>query len=221
MNFWEKRWLNRQTGWHNSDVNANLINHSTILLTEENPTILVPLCGKSMDMQWLTEQGASVVGVDLAAQALHEYFADRNQESVERSQSGLTFYSSVEATNDHLRLFHANIFDVKPMMFERFDAIYDRAALVALLPEQREQYATHCLSLLKPGGTILLITYDSPVEDNQGPPFPVRAGTIERLFNDATECVQVDEVLMTKESNTRLQKRGLDWSRSDIWKITK
>ena len=221
MNFWEKRWQNGQTGWHNSDVNENLINHSTTLLTEENPTILVPLCGKSMDMQWLTEQGASVVGVDLAAQALHEYFTDRSQQYVEGSLSGLTSYSSVEATSDNLRLLHANIFDVKPTMFEGFDAIYDRAALVALLPKQREQYATHCLSLLKPGGNILLITYDSPVEDNQGPPFPVRAGTIERLFHDATECVQVDEVLMTKETNTRLQKRGLDWSRSDIWKITK
>ena len=221
MNFWEKRWLNGQTGWHNAEVNANLVKHSSTVFTKDNPSILVPLCGKSMDMQWLQEQGANITGVDLARQALHEYFEDRNQEFTEGSQSGLTYYSSTNPISDSLQLFHANIFDVRPNAFKAFDAIYDRAALVALLPEQREQYAQHCLSLLKPGGTILLITYDSPVEDDQGPPFPVRPGTIQRLFQEASECEQIDEVHMTKDTNERLQKRGLDWSRSDIWKITK
>ena len=116
---------------------------------------------------------------------------------------------------------HANIFDITSKTIGLVDAIYDRAALVALPPEQRERYVAHCLSLLKPGGSILLITYDAPVADDQGPPFPVRHKTIERLFANAKECVQIDEIQTTKDESERLQKRGLDWSRSDIWKITK
>lgn len=36
--------------------------------------------------------------------------------------------------------------------------IWDRAALVAIRPEDREEYAATCDSLLKPGGRILLLT---------------------------------------------------------------
>ena len=216
MNFWESRWMNGQTGWHSSDINAHLKTYHQILFQQDTPKIFVPLCGQSLDMAWLNEQGASIVGVDLVRQPLEQYFDVQNM--TPKSQ---TVQDLESLTSGSLTLFHANVFDVNNDIIGNVDAIYDRAALVALSPEFRESYVAHCLSLLKPGGSILLITYDSPVADDHGPPFPVRKGTVERLFAGVQECIQIDEVHTTKADSERLQKRNLDWSRSDIWKITK
>jgi thiopurine S-methyltransferase len=216
MNFWEERWKNGQTGWHNTQVNDNLVNHHQTLFHVKNPTILVPLCGKSLDMAWLAGQGASIIGIDLVQQAIEEYCAEQNLEPEISTTESCVSYAA-----DSQTLIHANVFDVHTKDIGTVDSIFDRAALVALPLEKREAYALHCLSLLKPGGSILLITYDSPVADDQGPPFPVRKGTVEKLYSSATECVQLDEVLMTQENDERLRNRGLAWSRADIWKITK
>ena len=216
MSFWETRWLNGQTGWHNKTVNEHLQRHQRMLWNTENPKILVPLCGKSLDLAWLNQMGSTVIGVDLVKQPLLEYFEEQGITPTVQQQNGIVSYSAIDQT-----LYHANIFDVGQKEIGQVDAIYDRAALVALLPKQREAYVEHCWSLLKPGGSILLITYDAPVSDDKGPPFPVRRGTVEQLFTKATKCIQIDEVTMTKEHSERLQKRGLDWSRSDIWQIIK
>ncbi len=215
MNFWEERWSLGQTGWHNQAVNENLQRHHHVLFTEESPRILVPLCGKTLDMPWLSSQGATIVGVDLVAQALKEFINEHNL-SVNETTDTLTHY-----TNDRWHLIQGNIFDTTAEQIGMVDAIFDRAALVALPLDSRTKYASHCLSLLKEGGKILLITYDSPVADNQGPPFPVRKGTVERLYAEATSCVQIDEIITHKADDQRLQKRNLDWSRADIWEITK
>lgn len=216
MNFWEARWLNGQTGWHNKTVNEHLQRHQSVLMTVDNPTVLVPLCGKSLDLAWLKSLGSTVIGVDLVRKPLEDFFTEQGIiPTIEK-------YNGIEAFKVHRQtLLHANIFDVNSETIGLVDAIYDRAALVALPPEQREAYAEHCWSLLKPGGSILLLTYDAPVAEDKGPPFPVRRGVIEQLFTKATECIQIDEIILTKENSERLRKRDLEWSRSDIWKITK
>ena len=216
MNFWESRWKSGQTGWHNSDINEHLKAHHQCLFQQDTPAIFVPLCGQSLDMAWLNQQGASVIGVDLVKQPLEQYFEGQNIAPHSQMMDGIECLTSGSQT-----LLHANIFDVTTKLIPPVDAIYDRAALVALSPEYRESYVEHCLSLLKPGGTILLVTYDSPVADDHGPPFPVRKGTVERLFAGVTSCIQVDEVHTAKADSERLQKRNLDWSRSDIWTIIK
>ena len=216
MGFWKSRWMNGQTGWHNSNINEHLQHHHQILFQDDSPTILVPLCGQSLDMTWLNQQGASIVGVDLVRQPLEQYFAEQKL-----TPNNQTVHDIDCLTSGNQTLFHANIFDITSDAIGPVDAIYDRAALVALSPIHRESYVKHCLSLLKPGGSILLITYDSPVAEDHGPPFPVRNGTIEKLFEDAQECIQLDEVYTTKADSERLRKRNLEWSRSDIWKIIK
>ncbi len=216
MNFWKERWQQGQTGWHNATVNQNLQKHHAVLFKTQAPTIFVPLCGKTLDMRWLADQGARIFGVDLVRQALDEYCIEQAFTPQESQTDGIP-----TLTTDKHTLFHGNVFDITTEQIGEVDAIFDRAALVALPLELRQGYANHCLSLLKPGGTILLITYDSPVGDDQGPPFPVRKGTVESLYSAASSCTQLDEVLMTADNDERLQKRGIDWSRADIWAICK
>ncbi len=48
------------------------------LLTQDRPSIsiLVPLCGKSLDLHWLYQHGHSVVGVELSGLAAKQFFEE-------------------------------------------------------------------------------------------------------------------------------------------------
>ena len=61
-------------------------------------------------------------------------------------------------------------------------AAYDRAALVALPPEMRIDYAASMTRLLSRGAKMLLIAFEYPQELRGGPPFSVEASEIRGLF---------------------------------------
>src|SRR5437868_13465864 len=83
--FWHERWQQGQIGFHLGRVNPNLERHHRVLTT--NPTasptasprarVLVPLCGKSLDMVWLAQQGQRVVGVELSPLAVQAFWDER------------------------------------------------------------------------------------------------------------------------------------------------
>ncbi|EXF43869.1 thiopurine s-methyltransferase [Pseudomonas sp. BAY1663] len=49
--------------------------------------MLVPLCGKSLDLAWLAGQGFNVLGVELSEKAVEAFFAEQQLEA-EVSQAG-------------------------------------------------------------------------------------------------------------------------------------
>ena len=75
--FWHSRWATGQIGFHQAEVNPYLQRFWPILEIAAGTRVLVPLCGKSVDMTWLAEQGLYVVGVELAEAAGEAYFTER------------------------------------------------------------------------------------------------------------------------------------------------
>ncbi len=73
--FWLNRWNQNEIGWHQTEVEPALIEWATHL---KPGRILVPLCGKSLDMVWLRDQGFKVVGVELSAIACETFFRENN-----------------------------------------------------------------------------------------------------------------------------------------------
>lgn len=63
------------------------------------------------------------------------------------------------------------------------DAVYDRAALVAIAPERRQDYASH-LAAVTGQAPQLLITFNYDQSTMQGPPFSVPAGMVRALYGD-------------------------------------
>ena len=61
---WIERWREGRTGWHEVDGSALLRRHWPRLV--RGSRVLVPLCGKSVDMLWLASQGLEVTGVELS-----------------------------------------------------------------------------------------------------------------------------------------------------------
>jgi thiopurine S-methyltransferase len=217
MTDWKTRWEQGMTGWHNQNVNQNLQNHANILFENtESPRVLIPLCGKSLDIIWLEAQSASVIGIEFVQKAIEEFYQEQDSTPHIEVINKLPHHSVGGIT-----LICADIFEATPARIGQFDAIYDRAALVALPLEKRQEYADHCLALLNSGGTILLITYNTHRSETLGPPFPIKDGVIPTLYKNASECILLEESTQTKEDNPRLAKRNLEWSKTAIWKIVK
>ncbi len=72
--FWQERWAHNEIGFHLDDVHPGMRRHWPRLALPDGATVLVPLCGKSLDLAWLAGQGFNVVGVELSEKAVEAFF---------------------------------------------------------------------------------------------------------------------------------------------------
>ena len=68
-----------------------------------------------------------------------------------------------------------------------FDAVYDRASMIAVHPSLRGRYARQMGDVLRPGGTVLLVTVDrretsSDDAKRDGPPFSIDEAEVRELY---------------------------------------
>src|SRR5450830_150029 len=75
--FWRERWARNQIGFHLPEVNPYLQRHWPLLALAQGAKVLVPLCGKSLDLVWLASQGHRVLGVELSEQAVDAFFSEQ------------------------------------------------------------------------------------------------------------------------------------------------
>jgi thiopurine S-methyltransferase len=129
---WINRWENNQIGWHKSDFNSRLIEFLPNLNLQKGSEIFVPLCGKSLDMVYLLNQGFKVIGVELSKIAIIDFFAENNIEFEIQKNADFNIYKSANIT-----IYQGDIFNLKKEYLQDISAIYDRASLVALNPQLR------------------------------------------------------------------------------------
>lgn len=164
--FWIERWRDGRTGFHEGRVNALLAEHAAQL--GQRRRVLVPLCGKSEDLAFLAAQGHEVVGIELVEDAVSAFFSEHGLSPDVEKRGELTFYREGSFT-----LIAGDIFNVTPQDVGIINALYDRAALIALPERMRPRYTTHVRRLVSPGSTGLVITFEYPQELMEGPPFSV------------------------------------------------
>lgn len=150
-NLWLERWEKREIGFNQNRVNAFLIKYFKKLNLEKNANILVPLCGKSIDIAWFLSEGFSVTGIELSEIAVEELFLELGITPSISNLGEVKLYSS-----EQLNLFVGDIFKITSKMIGEIDAIYDRAAIVALTKELRIKYAEHLRSISNNAPQLLL-----------------------------------------------------------------
>jgi thiopurine S-methyltransferase len=160
---WERRWKNAEIGFHEGKPNALLLKFFPCMKMASGAHCLVPLCGKSADMEWLSSQGQRVTGIEYSPIAI-EQFRQENPAS-------------------QCTLVQADFFGMDTSLVSPADWIYDRAALVAILPSDRERYVARLRALLRPSGKIFLISFHYDAHEMEGPPFAADEGEISRLFS--------------------------------------
>ena len=189
--FWHQRWSTNQIGFHLPEVNPYLQRFWSPLELEQGSRVLVPLCGKTLDLLWLAHQGHSVLGVELSEKAITDFFQEHQ---LEPSVSEEGVFKVFRAGDIELRC--GDFFALTAKDVAGCTALYDRAALIALPAPMREQYAAHLQSLL-PDCVGLLITLDYDQAQMSGPPFAVGDDEVQRLLgsNWRLEVLQEQDVL--------------------------
>lgn len=207
--FWEKKWASNVIGFHLPDTNPILTQYWSALKPQRSDTVFVPLCGKSMDLDWLAEKHNSVIGVELSKIAVRAFFAERlYTPTVTALTSSLELYEF-----DEFAIYSGDYFTAS---IEATDLIYDRAALVALPKEIRAEYVQVLRSRLKESGRILLVTLDYDQDEMAGPPFSVSEEEVRTLFSGMKITrLQRDEA----DADHPKIKKGLSRFAEEIWLI--
>lgn len=201
--FWHERWSNNEIGFHLTEANPHLVQYWPSLGLPTGSRVLVPLCGKSLDMRWLLAQGHRVVGVELSAKAIEEFFAEQGFEFTLQEQGAFVRYST-----DRLEICCGDFFALQASDVADCRGLYDRAALIALPPEMRARYVAHLNSILPDVCCGLLITLEYPQEQMAGPPFSVPDSEVHERFRASWNLEQVHcaDVL---QQNLRFAERGV------------
>ena len=176
--FWHNRWQTNQTGWHERDVNPLLIAHFPSLHVPPGGRVFVPFCGKSLDLGWLLSQGYTVAGAELSELAVTQLFAELGMEpSISEVGKHKHF------CGEKIDIFVGDLFDLSRETLGPVDAVYDRAALVALPEAMRMQYTAH-LKTLTALAPQLVIGYEYDQTIVAGPPFSVTPDELHHHYDD-------------------------------------
>jgi len=212
--FWLERWERAEIGFHQDEINPYLRRFWPEVKAARGGEVFVPLCGKSLDMVWLREQGSFVLGVELSAIAVQDFFREQGQSAVRVSGGGFDNYLA-----EGICLACGDFFDLRKEDMAQVGAVYDRASLVALPPEMRERYARHLASILPWGTRFLLVTFDYPQAEMAGPPFAVSVQEVESLYSPYAEIrlLAQEDVLA---QNPRFKQRGVSRMTENIFLLT-
>jgi thiopurine S-methyltransferase len=183
---WIERWEQGRIGWHEPGGNSKLKTHWPKLAAGSR--VLVPFCGKSPDMLWLSERGLEVVGIELSQIAVKSFFSEHELDFEQQQVGELSCY---RAPGQAITIFCGDYFAFES---EPFDALYDRGALIALPAELRSGYVKHTKSLLKDDAYRLIITLEYEQLAANGPPFAVMADEITSYWSDLQILSQNNDI---------------------------
>ncbi len=194
--FWRARWAEHKIGFHEGRPNALLEQYLTRL--DGRFRVLVPLCGKSEDLAFLAANGHAVVGVELVEDAIVQFFAEHALTPTVERLGDYAIYKAQEIT-----LIAGDWFALTPELVGHVDAIYDRAALIALPPDVRPAYIAKLKTLVPPATWGLVISIDYAEGAWQAPPHAVGDAEVRGYF-PAVE-------LVSEQANTggRIAENGV------------
>ena len=207
--FWRKKWASNQIGFHLPDVNPYLQRFWPDLNLAAHARVLVPLCGKSLDLLWLAGRGHRVLGIELSEKAVEDFFSEQQLQPQISEHGVFKVYRA-----GTIELWCGDVFALSAEDVADCSALYDRAAVIALPPPMRERYAEHLQNILPAGLKGLLITLDYDQSQISGPPFSVDDAQVQHMFGGAwqmqvleSQDVLSDSGKFVQAGATRLEER--------------
>ncbi|GAB3271795.1 thiopurine S-methyltransferase [Parahaliea aestuarii] len=174
--FWHHKWQENDIAFHEGKPNPLLQAHFQQLGIPYGGRVFLPLCGKTRDIAWLLAQGYQVTGAELSELAISQLFSELGLVPEVRQRGKLTRYSA-----HHLDILVGDFFDIDRDDLGPVQAVYDRAALVALPAETRQRYTAHLVEIVD-AAPQLLIAFDYDQAQMDGPPFSVDKAEVHRHY---------------------------------------
>jgi thiopurine S-methyltransferase len=203
--FWHNRWETNEISFHKDEANPLLVEHFNALSLENGSRVFIPLCGKTRDIAWLLSNGYRVAGAELSRIAVGQLFDDLGVEVKISREGELDHYQA-----DSIDVFAGDIFALTRNLLGPVDAIYDRAALVALPREMRSKYTLHLREITNTAPQLLICyEYDQALMD--GPPFSVTDAEVERHYKDRYELNLITRFIIPGGLKGKAEARENVW----------
>ncbi len=208
--YWIEGWEQGRTGFDQSEPHRWLPEHWASVEVANDAVVFVPLCGKTVDMVWLAEQGHRIIGVEVSEIAVVGFF----------DMVGLTPEVEVIGPLSAYRagpyeIWRGDLFEVPATVFDRVDVVYDRASIVALPPQIRQRYTQMLSTQLRGDAPWYLVSFTYDQSEMDGPPFSVTLEEIDALLaNEFDIETVVDESVI--ERAAAMQERGLTEMRETL-----
>ena len=202
---WLEFWENNEINWHSDVVTQELEEYAGLLKLEPGDKVFFPLCGKSLDMIYMLNQGFSVIGVELSEIGIEQFFHENGLDFTISSVGEFNLYSAKNIEiycGDFFSLTSEHLCDVK--------AVFDRKSLIALDRNLRQKYVKHLNDIISLGVRVLLITLHYPQHQMSGPPFSVDKSEVESLFSMAFNYQEL-KCFEDVENGSKLERAGVDY----------
>ena len=155
--YWDKRYLNNETGWDMKQVSPPLKGYIDTL-ENKDLKILIPGCGNAYEAEYLLEKGFDNVTLIDFSKVVTEKLKDKYK-------------------GEPISIINENFFDLQG----KYDLILEQTFFCALDPSLREKYVKKCYDLLNDRGKIAGVLFNkrfSPTE----PPFIATEEEYRKLF---------------------------------------
>lgn len=177
--FWHRRWTKNEIGFHLEEVNPLLLDYFKVLGLAREQRIFVPLCGKTRDIAWLLDQGFAVLGCELNQSAVEQLFDELGVNPEVQQLGDQQLFSA-----PNIDIWCGDMFTLNAEQLGQIDAVYDRAALVALPEQMRFNYVAKLLELANNAPQLLVtLEYDQSLQ--AGPPFSLSDAEINQHYQSA------------------------------------
>ena len=202
---WLKFWENNETNWHGDKITQELVEYFELFELEPRDKVFVPLCGKSLDMLYIMNQGFSVVGVEISEIGVRQFFSENNLTYKITKVDDFDLYSS-----ENLEIYCGDFFSLTSKHLNNVKAVLDSKSLIALEPDLRQKYVKYLNDIISVGARILLVTLQYPQHQMSGPPFSVDKSEVESLFSmtfESRELRSFNDI----ENGLKLERAGVDF----------
>jgi SAM-dependent methyltransferase len=188
--FWDSRYRAGQIPWDFGGVPEAV----TRFMASESASlsVLIPGCGLAHEVETFSALGCNVIAIDFSSVA------------VTAAQKRLGPLADRVVYGDFFTHDFAN---------SKFDLVYERTFLCALPPRLRPAYVRRVAELLKPGGRLVGFFYCDPVDDPDGPPFPIAPDELESLLKPYFQ-LRVDEPARESQPLFAGNERWRIWKRT-------
>jgi thiopurine S-methyltransferase len=203
--FWHQKWMKNEIGFHQNTFNQLLVKHFPALSLAMGARIFLPLCGKSLDIQWLLQNGYRVVGAELSKLAVTQLFEHLGVTPTVSSLGEVECYSA-----NNLEIFVGDIFQISCKLLGAVDAIYDRAALVALPETMRSLYVKHLMKITACAPQ-LLICFEYDQRLMFGPPFSVDGKEVSYHYDGRYSIALLEQRLLSGGFKGKIDAQETVW----------
>jgi len=175
---WLQSWRDQRTDFHQNTINQLLTRFWPSLDLTPGSRVFAPLCGKSLDMIWLAEQGHDVIGVELSPIAVRAFFRENGLRPARRQFGKFTLWQ-----HGRISILCGDYFSLTMADLGQIDTVYDRAALTALPEDIRRPYVAQLRMIVPETAKIfLLTTEDAEEKDSPSQAFGI-AEEIKTLYS--------------------------------------